>query len=155
MKITDALLGEHAVMYELFEHIRETTHNADDVPEIHRLVLVVERLLLGHARIEEDLLFPALETHLGPMGPLAVMRSEHEEIEGLLTAAKEATDLSVLKSVIDQFLALTYGHFQKEEQVLFAMAQQVLDEPALTDLGSKWATRRNVIVDGQGCLGAA
>jgi hypothetical protein len=42
MKITDALMGEHAVIYELFEHLRETTHYADDVQEIHRVVLVVE-----------------------------------------------------------------------------------------------------------------
>ena len=155
MKITDALLGEHAVMYELFEHIRDTAHNANDVQEIQRIVLVVERLLLSHARIEEDMLFPELEPHLGPMGPLAAMRSEHQEIEALLTAAKAATDVGVLKSTIEQFLDLTYGHFQKEEQVLFAMAQQVLDEPALTDLGTKWAARRKVVVDGQGCLGAA
>ncbi len=130
MNITDALLGEHAVMYELFEYIRDTAKTSDDVQEIYGAVLVLECVLLSHARIEEDMLFPELETHLGSMGLLAVMRGEHQEIEDLLTAAKVATDVSVLKSTIDQFLALT-------------------------DLGTKWAERRRVVVDGQGCLGAA
>jgi hemerythrin-like domain-containing protein len=86
-----------------------------------------------------------MEAHIGPMGPPTVMRSEHQEIEGLLTAAKQATDISVVKSTIDQFLGLTYGHFQKEEQVLFSMAQQVLDEAALNDLGSEWAQIRGYL----------
>ncbi len=155
MKLTDALLGEHAVIYELFNYVRDTVSSSDDVQEIHGVVLVLERLLLSHAKVEEDLLFPRLEPHLGQMGPLAVMRQEHRWLDDLLAAAKQETDVGVLKSVLDQLLEVAYGHFQKEERVLFAMARQFLDEATLDRLGEEWATRREVIVDGQGCLGAA
>ena len=155
MKLTDALLGEHAVIYELFNYVRDTVSGSDDVQEIHGVVLVLERLLLSHAKVEEDLLFPRLEPHLGQMGPLAVMRSEHRGIEDLLTAAKQETDVGALKSVIHQFLGLAYAHFKKEEGVLFGMAQQFLDEAALSDLGDEWAARRNVTIDAQGCGAAA
>ncbi len=151
MKLTDALLGEHAVMYELFEHVRDTTKNTEDVQEIHGAVSVLERLILSHAQLEEDLLFSRLEPHLGQMGPLAVMRSEHRGIDDLLKAAKQGTDADALKSVIDRLLELAYGHFQKEEKVLFGMARQFLDEVTLTELGDEWAARRNVAIDGQGC----
>jgi iron-sulfur cluster repair protein YtfE (RIC family) len=153
MKITDALLGEHAVLYELFNYLRDTALESDDVREVRTAVSVLERLLLAHARIEEELLFPRLEPHLGQMGPLAVMRSEHRDIDGLLDAARQESDLGALKSLISRLIVLAHGHFQKEEQVLFAMTRQFLDDATLTVLGDQWAESRKVTVDGQGCVG--
>jgi len=155
MKLTDALPGEHAVIYELFGYVGDTAANTNDVQENHGAVSVLERLLLSHAKVEEDLLFPRLEPHRGQMGPLAVMGEEHRRLDDLLKAAKQETDAGALKSVIDQLLELAYGHFRKEDGVLFAMAQPVLDEATLTELGDERAARRKVMVYGQGCLGAA
>jgi hemerythrin-like domain-containing protein len=154
MKITDALLGEHAVLYELFNYMRDTALESDDVQEVRAAVAVLERLLLAHARIEEELLFPRLEPYLGQMGPLAVMRDEHREIDNLLDAAGQESDLGALRSLIGRLLALAHGHFQKEEQVLFAMARRFLDDATLTEIGDRWAESRNVTVDGQGCVEA-
>ncbi len=144
MKLTDALLGEHALIYELFDYVRDTILKSDDIRDIHGAVAVVERLLGSHARIEEDLLFTRLEPHLGQMGPLAVMRAEHRGIDDLLEAARRETDVTALKSVIGRLLELAYGHFQKEERMLFAMARQCLGEATLTEMGDEWAARRNV-----------
>jgi hemerythrin-like domain-containing protein len=153
MKLTHALLGEHAVIYDLFDYLRDTILQSDEVRELHGAVAVVERLLVSHARIEEDLLFARLEPHLGPMGPLAMMRDEHREIEDLLEAARRESDIAAIKSAIGQLLDLTHDHFQKEETVLFPMARQHLDEAKLTELGDEWAARRNVTVNGEGCMG--
>ena len=155
MKITDALLGEHAIFYELFSDVRETAENSNDLHEILKSVSILERLLISHARVEDELLFPQLEPSLGPMGPLAVMRSEHQQLEQLLETCNAETDVSALKSVINQLLELALAHFRKEEMVLFAMAQQVLGDQALLELGDSWAERRGVMINGQGCSGAA
>ncbi len=144
MKLTDALLGEHAIIYELFDYVRDTILKSDDIRDIRGVGAVLERLIISHAQIEDDFLFPRLESHLGPMGPLAVMRHEHREIAELLKAAKSETDIATLKGVIGQFLELAHGHFQKEEMVLFDMARQSLDEATLKELGQEWAARRNV-----------
>ncbi|MDH3231627.1 MAG: hemerythrin domain-containing protein [Alphaproteobacteria bacterium] len=152
MKLTDALRGEHAVLYDVFAYLDETMRNTDDMQDIRGAVSVVERLLLSHARIEEDLLFPRLEPHLGEMGPLAVMRAEHGRIDGLLDAARQEDDVAALKSLIGELLTLAYGHFQKEESVLFDMAERFLGAATLTELGGQWAAARNVIVKGQGCM---
>lgn len=151
MKITDALLGEHAVLYDLFGHLRNTAVSSGDIAEIHGAVAVVDRLLLSHARVEEGLLFPRLDTHLGQMGPLAVMRSEHHGIEDLLEAARRETDIASLKTLVGRLLELAYGHFQKEEMVLFGMARQVLGDEVLSELGDEWAAARKVNVNGGGC----
>jgi hemerythrin-like domain-containing protein len=154
MKITDALLGEHAVLYDLFSHLRNTAVTSNDVAEIRAAVAVVDRLLLAHARIEEALLFPRLDPHLGQMGPLAIMRSEHQGIEDLLEAARGETDLASLKSLIGRLLELASGHFRKEEMVLFGMAQQFLGDDVLNELGEEWATSRKVSLGGGGCMAA-
>lgn len=154
MKITDALLGEHAVLYDLFGHLRNTAVTSDDIAEIRAAVAVVAKLLLAHARVEEDLLFPRLDAHLGQMGPLAVMRSEHQGIDDLLEAARGEADLASLKSLVGRLLALASGHFRKEETVLFGMAQQFLGDAVLSELGEEWAAARNVTLGGGGCMAA-
>lgn len=148
MKLTDALLGEHAVIYELFDYLRDTILKRDDIRDLHGAVAVVERLLVSHARVEEDLLFSRLEPHLEQMGPLAMMRAEHRGIDDLLEAAKQETDVAALKSTIGDLLDLAHDHFQKEEVVLFPMARQCLGEATLTELGEQWAASRNVTLDG-------
>ncbi len=153
MKLTDALRGEHAVIYQLFDHVRETIAGSDDIQDIRNAVAVMERILLSHAQIEERLLFPNLEPHLGQMGPLEVMRAEHRGIDELFDAAKQATDVGALKSVIGELLDLAHDHFAKEEHALFAMAQQFLDETELTALGDEWAASRKVALQDGGCMG--
>ena len=153
MKLTDALRGEHAVIYQVFDHVRDTITRTDDLQDIRGAFAVMERILRSHAEIEERLLFPNLEPHLGQMGPLEVMRAEHRGIDELFDAAKGENDVGALKSVIGELLDLAHGHFAKEEQALFAMAQQFLDEAELTALGDEWAASRNVVIHGASCIG--
>jgi hemerythrin-like domain-containing protein len=157
MKLTDALLGEHAVLHDLFGHVRKTAATSGDIGEIRNAIAVLERLLVTHARTEETLLFAQLDSHLGRIGPLEVMRAEHRGIDDLLAAAGSATDIAVLKATVGELLDLAQGHFRKEEGVLFGMAEQVLGEAALNELGDQWATARGVILAGAGpgCMGAA
>jgi hemerythrin-like domain-containing protein len=155
MRITDALLGEHAIMYELFYYVEHTVGNTDNLQEISGVLTVLEKLLLSHARVEEDLLFPQLEPYLGKTGPLSVMLAEHRGMDDLMASAKCETDVVALKSTIAQLLQLARGHFQKEEMALFGMARKFLDEDTLIDLGDQWAASRNVIIDGPGCMSAA
>ncbi len=153
MKLTDALLGEHAVIYDLFDYVRDRIGKSDGLDDIQAAVSVLDKLLLNHAEIEETLLFPNLEPHLGQQGPLAVMRAEHEEIIALIGAAKKESDVGALKSIIGQLLDLAHGHFEKEEGALFPMARQFLDEETLTALGEQWATNRKVNANAKGCTG--
>ncbi len=155
MKITDALRGEHAVLYVLLEDVRETISDSDNIDVVKKSISTLDRALLSHAEIENNILFPALDPHIGQMGPLEMMRSEHQGIDELLEASRSEQDVAVLKSLAKQLVDLAYGHFQKEEMALFAMAEQFLSEDELSALGDQWAAKRNVEVQGQSCISAA
>ncbi len=147
MKVTDALLGEHAVFYAQFDYLESNIPPVKDLTLIKNQGAMLTAALATHAHLEDELLFIALEAHIDPQfGPLAVMRMEHNEIEGSLTHLQELQDLAEAKNVLLHAVQTARAHFAKEEQVLFPMACQMLDANALNQLGAKWAEIRKVRV---------
>jgi regulator of cell morphogenesis and NO signaling len=139
--ITNALLGEHGVIYQLLDHL--TSRPFDSVEEAHVQAAELAAGLATHARIEDDLLFVALEAELGPNGgPLAVMREEHAEVEATLERLTQVEDLQEAEALAGHLVQVAREHFEKEEQVLFPMAEQLLGEEALRSLGAQWAAQR-------------
>ncbi|MAG34019.1 MAG: hemerythrin HHE cation-binding protein [Deltaproteobacteria bacterium] len=87
--------------------------------------------MLRHLRMEEEVMFPAFEQASGMTGggPTFVMRSEHEQMRGLLeqmAAAANGEDYDELVDLGDTLLMLIQQHNQKEEQMLYPMAEQAL-----------------------------
>lgn len=146
MKITDAFLAEHAMLYAQFDYLQQATPAAANLAVVHSQAATMTATLASHAHLEDELLFTALDAQMGPMGPVAVMRMEHDQIEALLEQVLAAQDLAAAQRLMQQTLQLARIHFAKEEQVLFPMAQQVLDERTLTQLAGQWAQRRGVPV---------
>ncbi len=146
MRMTDALRGEHGVFYALFGHLEETLPDCESLGEVSAQAAFLTSALATHANIEETLLFTTLEPHLGKAGPLAVMRSEHEEIEGTLEGFAGIEDLSEAKRQLLHVVSVARGHFGKEEQILYKLAEQTLDEGVLSDLGMAWAKKRRVLI---------
>ncbi len=144
MKITDAFLGEHAVFYAQFDHMEQMIPIAASVAQVKTQGAMLKSALAGHAQLEEELLFKNLESHIGPMGPLAVMRAEHDEIERSLESLPGTQDLAQAQALLLKVIEVARNHFSKEEQVLYPMALQTLTPETLSDLGSQWAERRSV-----------
>lgn len=144
MKITDALRGEHGVFYAQFERIRKAIDGGASLDELQGATRTLAAALLSHAAIENNIFFPALDAKIGGMGPLAVMRHEHQDIEGGFLELDSVADTSVLKSRLDELMEYAIDHFAKEENVLFPLAERSLDETRLCELGSDWAEARGV-----------
>jgi iron-sulfur cluster repair protein YtfE (RIC family) len=142
--LIDALLGEHGLLYALFDELEARAASATTLAEAQMAAGPVASALLSHARIEDELLFPALERTIGGDGPLFVMRSEHQEIDDLLAAVAVAPDLGAATAAIAQAIELARDHFAKEERVLFPMARQALDDDERHRLGQQWARLRSV-----------
>ncbi len=143
MLITHALLGEHGVFHFLLAHIEQSLPAFDSLSNLQNRIAAFASALESHAGIEDELLFTALEPHLGTAGgPLAVMRFEHTQITDLLGAIESAADLEPARALAKQMIEVTRGHFQKEEQILFRMAHQFLGEDELASLGAQWSQRR-------------
>ena len=146
VKLTDALLGEHGVFYALFDQIEAVTATAASVAQLQEATLVLSTAVLSHSELEDELLIPALEPHMGTEGPLAVMRVEHDEIKTALRRIEEARDLEDGADCVARVLSLLRDHFQKEEEVLFSVARQVLDDETQIRLGKAWAKARRVTI---------
>ncbi len=141
MKITDALLGEHAVIYPLLDELARGDFAT--AGEARGQARVLAAALESHAHLEDELLFEPLEQHLGTgAGPLSVMRLEHDEIEAVLARLRESEEPVEARTTATRLAALARDHFAKEEQVLFPLAEQTLGEVGLEQLGADWARRR-------------
>ena len=147
MKLTDALLGEHGTFYVLFNQIEEIAAMDGPLAQIRGATTVLGAMVDSHATLEDELLFSALEPHLGTDdGPLAVMRTEHAEMARLLEQIEDADDAGQIILWIEEALSAARSHFQKEERVLFPMAQHLLGDETLTRLGRAWAEARGVTI---------
>jgi hemerythrin-like domain-containing protein len=99
---------------------------------------------LHHGK-EEDLLFPEMEKRGMPRdaGPIAVMLQEHEQGRAYARAMSEAIPEAragdeharrrLLKAGLG-YVQLIRGHILKEDNILFNMADQLIDEPACRSL---------------------
>jgi len=85
-----------------------------------------------HHGKEEGILFPALVNAGMPQqgGPMGVMLHEHEQgrkhIQDMERAVADPPDYAGFAKVAEQYSALLRQHIQKENGVLFAMAEQIL-----------------------------
>lgn len=80
-----------------------------------------------HHGKEEAHLFPAMAKHGVPVegGPIGVMEEEHEEGRRLI-AAMTAPDDAAAVAAIGRYVALLRAHIDKENDVLFPIAEGVL-----------------------------
>ena len=146
MKITEALLGEHGLFYSEFDQLERGLPGEMDISAVKSQGVLLQAGIESHARLEENLLFTNLEEKIGPMGPLAVMRSEHEEIERTLGLLAEVEDHEQARRQLLHVVQVAREHFAKEEQVLFPLAEQALGSETLHNLGARWAEARGVSI---------
>ena len=146
MKITDALLGEHAVFYAQFDHLEQAIPDANSVAQVKSLGAMLAAALASHAQMEEELLFTTLEPHIGSMGPLAVMRKEHDEIEKSLESLPAIQEVDQARDLLLKVVTVAREHFPKEEQALYPIANKTLTAETMIDLGAQWAACRAIVL---------
>ena len=102
-----------------------------------------------HHGKEEAMLFPALESAGLPRegGPTGVMYTEHEEgracVRGIAgAAARLAKEPGAAQQIVGharQFIPLLRAHIDKENDVLFVMADSILSPEAQRELADRYA----------------
>ncbi len=93
-----------------------------------------------HAK-EEDLLFPAMIRAGLPSagGPIDVMLEEHERGRALVRAMSVSTG-AARAAAAREYVALLRAHIDKENEVLFPLADAVLADDEQRALGQSFAT---------------
>jgi len=87
---------------------------------------------LNHFTMEESVMFPAIEEHAGTTGgPTQVMRMEHEQMRRLMDQMEADIakgDYDHFLGLAETFMILVQQHNMKEEQILYSMADSLLDD---------------------------
>ncbi len=144
MKLTDLIMCEHAAFHELLDEIEGMAYFAVEVAQIESTMTVLTTEVKSHAALEEKLLFPALEPHVETDELFAEMHGDHEQIRFGLERIEDARDLNEALEAVRQTLGIARKHFKNEEERLYALAEEVLDDDTLNQLGEAWATARSV-----------
>ena len=147
MKITEILLAEHAVFHNLFDHIDRTAPLLKTDAEIKSLAATLDAVMRPHADTEDDLLTGPLEHSLEQIGQSETFHEEHDEIEEKLAAVQGARQLKQARLLLLQAVQRAREHFDKEERIVFPLAERLLKAKTLSDLGSEWLDRREVAME--------
>lgn len=143
MKATQRLKDEHQgvlLMLNILEAVCKKLSTGEKVEPKH-LQQIVEFLQIFvdkcHHGKEEDVLFPAMEQAGIPKenGPIGVMLVEHETGRGYVREMKtaiekyasgDATLAANIVNAANNFISFLRPHIEKEDNILYAMADQVL-----------------------------
>jgi len=88
-----------------------------------------------HFRMEEEVLFPALLNANGPLGPVQVMRMEHEQMNDLIeqmAASLKTSNSKAYGGLSETLLIVMQQHNLKEEQILYPIMDQLLANDSIS-----------------------
>jgi hemerythrin-like domain-containing protein len=157
MNAIETLMNEHRLIERVLDALdgyADRIGKGEEVPreDLDGFVRFIRGFADAHHHgKEEDILFKAMNEHGMPMemGPLAVMMQEHTEARAhtatLAGVAEKSGPLDdedgrEVRRTGRAYAALLRGHIEKEDQVLYPMADQMLPEGAWTSIEKTFAT---------------
>ena len=153
MTPTDELKHEHQIILLVLRAVEREMQRiqaGEPVPEerVGQMIDFIQNFAdrCHHAK-EEDLLFARMQERGMPVhgGPISVMLQEHEEGRRLVRAAAEALPraaagdtraATALATNLLAFVRLLRAHIDKEDNVLYPMADQILTATDQADLAA-------------------
>jgi len=142
MRATQLLMEEHEIIrrgLRVLESLADRAARGDQVPAkaVDDTIEFLRQFAdLQHWHKEEEFLFPALEGAGLPRdgGPVGAMLQEHEQARKLIAALRtaapragaDARSRARFAEAARAYVALLTGHIEKENHLLFPMADQAL-----------------------------
>jgi hemerythrin-like domain-containing protein len=145
MKITEALFAEHLVFQHLFDHVEAAIPHLKTVAEIKSLAALMESMLKNHSDTEDALFIGPLEHCFEQIGQRETFHQEHQEIDRNLELVRKARRLKPARDLLLAAVAYSRKHFDKEERIVFPMAERVLKAETLKALGQSWMDQRTQV----------
>ena len=142
MKITEALFAEHLVFHNMFDHIEAAAPKLKTLAEVKSLAALMESLLKAHSDTEDELFIGPLEHCFEQLGQRDAFLEEHQEIDASLRNLQQAKQLKKARQLLLAAVAYSRKHFDKEERIVFPLAERVLNNKTLTSLGQIWMEQR-------------
>lgn len=144
MKITDVLRTEHAVFHNLFDHIETVAPHLKTLAEVRSLATLVDKVMAPHTKTEDDLFIEPLEHCFDQIGQNETFHAEHQQIKESLDSIHKAKTLKDARRMLLGAIDASRKHFEKEERIVFPLAERVLKTKSLSELGQQWLSRREL-----------
>lgn len=145
MKITEALLAEHLVFHNLFDHLEAKLPEINRLAEIQLLAGLMESMLSAHSNTEDDLFIGPLDHCFEQLGQRETFHKEHIEIDENLRRIQQAKTVREARELLLAAISYSRRHFDREERVVFPIAEKVLKANTLNDLGKTWLDQRTKV----------
>jgi hemerythrin-like domain-containing protein len=142
MKITEALFAEHLVFHNMFDHIEAAAPKLKTLAEVKSLAALMESLLKSHSDTEDEMFIGPLEHCFEQLGQRDAFLEEHQEIDISLKNVQLTKDFKKARQLLLSAVAYSRRHFDKEERIVFPLAERVLKNKTLTALGQNWVEQR-------------
>ncbi len=148
MKITDAFIADHEALYAKFDQLEETIPNeVKTLAEVKIPGAELASILAEHAKFEDELLFAALEEKMGSDEATKKVRQDHERIEKLMQDVlghlEDIKRMGHARRTLLQAINVARAHFSREEKETFPLAEEILGEEKLLELGARWEELQN------------
>lgn len=156
-KATRDLRNEHDAILHVFEILDRVLSR--DVKEDTEVIKFGNELIYFlkifadkcHHGKEEDLLFKEMVAKGIPDegGPIGAMLQEHRqgrEYISLMSKSLESKDINHFKAYAIQYRDLLRNHIAKENNILFVMADRVLDDASQDDLFDKFENHEETVI---------
>ena len=146
MKITDILRAEHTVFHHMFDHIESTAPQLRTLAEVKSLAALVDKVMSPHSHTEDELFIEPLEHCFEQIGQQETFHDEHEMIDAELAKVHKARTLKSAREILIGAVTAGRRHFDKEERIVFPLAERILKAKTLGERGETWLRRREVAV---------
>ena len=142
MKITEALQAEHFVFHNLFDYLEKTVPNLQNLVEIKALANLLESVHEAHSHVEDELILEPLTHCLDNIAQAENFEAEHKEIDESLSGVQTAKTVEEARHLLLRTVHWCRKHFDREERIIFPLAEEWLKDKNLTDLGEAWKKQR-------------
>lgn len=146
--VLDLITDDHRLFEDLLRQLRDATSDRDAVRRAFADVLI------AHGEAEEEIVYPVLRRKASDIGQHEVEHGHEEHAEGnqaLLDVLElKGTDTQAFTDAVEQLSNLVAHHIAEEELSIISPARTEVGDRVRRDLGEKWASRRNQLLD-DGC----
>ncbi len=146
MKITEALFAEHLVFHSMFDQIEARIPHLRSLAELKTLAALMESMLKAHSDTEDELFLGPLEHCFEQIGQRDSFLEEHQEMSESLQLVQQAKRIQQARALLLAAVAHSRRHFDREERIVFPLAERVLKSATLNELGQNWVDQRTRVV---------
>lgn len=137
MNITELLKSDHREVSALISQL-QTAGKASASGTNTEIFQKLKNSLTLHARIEEEIFYPALESFEETEDLIEQAYEEHEEVKQLLDEMSDLQpDDTEFQDLLSQLKYSIEDHVEEEENEVFPQAEELLGEETLSMMGDE------------------